>query len=174
MKTYVFGAGASFHAHYPLASKLWPSVEGWVRKEPLAHIYRSAADNLNELFDTSKPFEMFLTELDDRISHTSDRSLVSLRNHAGGRATLTGKYNAGLSWNVYRNHSGVRHFSRFSRSGLPNRRHRTAPLYAAGGRIFIVSNGPLALLLAAQYPYEELHAADYHRTRCGGLLYAPA
>jgi hypothetical protein len=106
MKTYVFGAGASFHAHYPLASKLWPSVEGWVRKEPLAHIYRSAADNLNELFDTSKPFEMFLTELDDRISHTSDRSLVSLRNHAGGRATLTGKYNAGLSFNIDRNSWG--------------------------------------------------------------------
>jgi hypothetical protein len=82
MKAYVFGAGASVHAHYPLASKLWPSVEEWVRREPLAHIYRSAADNLHELFDTSKPFEMFLTELDDRISHTSDQFLVSLRNHA--------------------------------------------------------------------------------------------
>jgi hypothetical protein len=82
MKAYVFGAGASVHAHYPLASKLWPSVEVWARNEPNAHIYRSAADNLNELFDTSKPFEMFLTELDDRISHTPDQSLVSLRNHA--------------------------------------------------------------------------------------------
>ena len=82
MKAYVFGAGASVHAHYPLASKLWPSVEEWVRSEPLAHIYRSAADNLNELFDTSKPFEIFLTELDDRISHASDQFLVSLRNHA--------------------------------------------------------------------------------------------
>ncbi len=82
MKTYVFGAGASVHAHYPLASRLWPSVEGWVRKEPLAHIYRSAVDNLQELFDTLKPFELLLTELDDRISQTSDQFLVSLRNHA--------------------------------------------------------------------------------------------
>jgi hypothetical protein len=57
-------------------------VEKWVRSEPLAHIYRSAADNLNELLDTSKPLEVFLTELDDRISHTSDQFLVSLRNHA--------------------------------------------------------------------------------------------
>jgi hypothetical protein len=82
MKAYVFGAGASVHAHYPLASRLWPSVEEWVHSEALAHIYRSAADNLHELFDTSKPFEMFLTEVDDRISHTSDQFLVSLRNHA--------------------------------------------------------------------------------------------
>ncbi len=82
MKAYVFGAGASVHADYPLASKLWPSVEQWVRSEPLAHIYRSAADNLNELLDTSKPFEVFLTELDDRISQASDQFLVSLRNHA--------------------------------------------------------------------------------------------
>lgn len=89
MKAYVFGAGASVHAHYPLASKLWPSVEEWARTEPLAHVYRSAADNLNELFDTSKPFEMCLTELDNRISHTSDQFLVSLRNHAQMMVTTT-------------------------------------------------------------------------------------
>jgi len=79
MKTYVFGAGASVHAHYPLASNLWPSTEEWVRKGPT---YRSVIDKVHELFDGSKPFEVLLTDLDDRISQTSDQSLVSLRNYA--------------------------------------------------------------------------------------------
>ncbi len=34
------------------------------------------------MFDTSKPFEVLLTDLDELISHTSDQSLVSLRNSA--------------------------------------------------------------------------------------------
>src|SRR5271157_1724042 len=33
----------------------------------------------------------------------------------------------------------VRHSSRFSRSGPTNRRQRSTPLYAAGGRIFILN-----------------------------------
>src|SRR5271154_2923746 len=81
MRSFVFGAGASLHAGYPLASKLWPSVEEWVRKEPLAHIYRSRVDEVDGLFDASKPFEVLLTDLDDRISLSSDTSLISLRNH---------------------------------------------------------------------------------------------
>src|SRR5208337_1287291 len=32
---------------------------------------------------------------------------------------------------------GVRHFSRFSRSGLPNRRHRSTPLHAGAPRVAI-------------------------------------
>jgi hypothetical protein len=81
MKTYVFGAGASVHANYPLASKLWPSVEELVRKEPpFDRAYGSVIDRMHGLFDTSKPFEVLLTELDDRISRTSDQLLVSLRN----------------------------------------------------------------------------------------------
>src|SRR5271157_4515132 len=106
----------------------------------------------------------------------------------GRWATVTGEYNAGLSLNIDRYNWGCATSRAFRESlpcfaeapseaeggkpkgGLPNRRHWSTPLYAAGSRIFIVSNGPLALLLAVQYPYEELHAADYHRTRCGGLL----
>jgi hypothetical protein len=81
LRTYVFGAGASVHASYPLASKLWTSVEELVRREPaFDRIYGSVIDKVHELFDTSKPFEILLTDLDELISHTSDQSLVSLRN----------------------------------------------------------------------------------------------
>jgi hypothetical protein len=81
MKTYVFGAGASAHAHYPLASNLWQSMEEWVL---LDNTYRSVVDKVHEPYDDSKPFEVFLAELDDRIFHASDscecKVLESLRN----------------------------------------------------------------------------------------------
>jgi hypothetical protein len=38
--------------------------------------------------------------------------------------------------------AGVRHFSRFSRSGLPNRQQRSTPLYVYRGRIFISNAFP--------------------------------
>jgi len=81
MKAYIFGAGASVHAHYPLASDLWPSTEEWVRKEPLASSYRSAIDDAHKFFDSPKPFEELLTELDDGILQTSDPFLKSLRDY---------------------------------------------------------------------------------------------
>src|SRR5258708_6268161 len=51
---------------------------------------------------------------------------------------------------VDRNTWGVRPFSRFSRSGLPIRRLRSTPLYAAGGRIFISSTSTHSLLPSAR------------------------
>ena len=56
---------------------------------------------------------------------------------------LNGKYSAGLSLNVDRKQLRVRHFSRCSRSGLPNRRHRSTWRYAAGGRILHRHHVPL-------------------------------
>ena len=74
MKTYVFGAGASVHAGYPLASALWPWLEKWVTESlPPDHEYRSVVDQINELLDSSRPFEVVLSDLNDRILQTSDR-----------------------------------------------------------------------------------------------------
>lgn len=73
MKTYVFGAGASVHAGYPLASALWSCLERWVADSlPANHEYRSVVEQINEL-DPSRPFEMVLSDLNDRIAGTSDR-----------------------------------------------------------------------------------------------------
>jgi hypothetical protein len=45
------------------------------------------------------------------------------------------------SLSVGREENGVPHFSRFSKSGSPEGRHRSGlEFYAAGGRIFILSN----------------------------------
>jgi hypothetical protein len=74
MRTYVFGAGASVHAGYPLASKLWPFLEKWVgERRSTDQDCGSIVDQINEYFDSSKPFELILSDLDDRIEGTSDR-----------------------------------------------------------------------------------------------------
>jgi hypothetical protein len=68
MRTFIFGAGASLHAGYPLASDLWGAMEGWARAVyPEDHPFVDAIDTMNAEFDFSKSFELVLTDLDDRI-----------------------------------------------------------------------------------------------------------
>ena len=68
MRTFVFGAGASVHAGYPLASELWRAMEDWTRVTfPEGHDFRFAVDTMNAEFDLDKSFELVLTDLDDRI-----------------------------------------------------------------------------------------------------------
>jgi hypothetical protein len=68
MKTFIFGAGASVHAGYPLAVELWFAMEYWARATfPEGHDFRNAVDTMNAEFDLSKSFELVLTDLDDRI-----------------------------------------------------------------------------------------------------------
>lgn len=68
MKTFIFGAGASLHAGYPLASELWRAIERWGRETlPADHDFTSSFDTMNAEFDLSKSFELVLTELDNRI-----------------------------------------------------------------------------------------------------------
>ena len=68
MRTFIFGAGASVHAGYPLAVDLWRAMEGWTRATfPEGHDFRNAADTMNAEFDLCKSFELVLTDLDDRI-----------------------------------------------------------------------------------------------------------
>jgi hypothetical protein len=68
MRTFIFGAGASVHAGYPLASNLWRSMEQWTLSNfPEGHNFRTAVDTMRSEFDLSKSFELVLTDLDDRI-----------------------------------------------------------------------------------------------------------
>ena len=68
MRTFIFGAGASVHAGYPLAAELWRVMEGWTRATfPEGHDFRNAVDTMNAEFDLCKSFELVLTDLDDRI-----------------------------------------------------------------------------------------------------------
>jgi hypothetical protein len=68
MRTFIFGAGASVHAGYPLAAELWRGMEAWTRATFMeGHDFRNAVDTMNAEFDLSKSFELVLTDLDDRI-----------------------------------------------------------------------------------------------------------
>lgn len=68
MKTFVFGAGASVHAGYPLAANLWRAMEPWVSATfREGHDLRVAVDTMKAEFDLSRPFELVLTDLDTRI-----------------------------------------------------------------------------------------------------------
>jgi hypothetical protein len=69
VRTFVFGAGASIHAGYPLASKLWTALQQWEREQAFAPLDYccGAVNSVNEAFDISLPFELMLTDLDKRI-----------------------------------------------------------------------------------------------------------
>ncbi|MHB8526265.1 MAG: SIR2 family protein [Candidatus Acidiferrales bacterium] len=68
MRTFIFGAGASVHAGYPLATDLWQFMERWARTTfPAGNYFRDAVDTMNAKFDVSKSFELVLTDLDGRI-----------------------------------------------------------------------------------------------------------
>jgi hypothetical protein len=66
MRTFVFGAGASVHAGYPLAFDLWRCMEQWVRATPTAD-FLHAVNVMTAEFDLNKSFELVLTDLDNRI-----------------------------------------------------------------------------------------------------------
>jgi len=68
MRTFIFGAGASVHAGYPLATDLWRVMERWARATfPEGHSFRDAVDTMNAEFNLSKPFELVLTDLEKRL-----------------------------------------------------------------------------------------------------------
>lgn len=73
MKTFVFGAGASVHSGYPLASKLWSALERWGSERIAREEFRDGAfGTMNRMFDMSLPFEVALSHLDDRIASPGD------------------------------------------------------------------------------------------------------
>lgn len=83
MKTFIFGAGASVHAGYPLAARMWGALEDWVRlSHPDDHMFRSVVDNMNASFDMSNSFELVLTDLENRIrSFAGSKSLSQAESY---------------------------------------------------------------------------------------------
>ena len=73
MRTFIFGAGASVHAGYPLASKLWPALQEWAGQSIRPGDYcAGAVESVKDQFDVSLPLEQLLTELDKRIESPRD------------------------------------------------------------------------------------------------------
>jgi hypothetical protein len=68
MRTFIFGAGASVHAGYPLASNMWPAMARWALDScPPESVFRGVVEEMNARFDVSQPFELALTDLHERI-----------------------------------------------------------------------------------------------------------
>ena len=66
MITYVFGAGASRHAGYPLADELGNALRDWIcRNKSTEHEYRIHIDQLHELYGGLGNLENILTDLDE-------------------------------------------------------------------------------------------------------------
>jgi hypothetical protein len=65
MTTYVLGAGASFHAGYPLCSELWPKMATWViESPPLDSGFRQAIEIVSALNGPVVDTEAMFTNLD--------------------------------------------------------------------------------------------------------------
>jgi hypothetical protein len=81
--TYVFGAGASIHAGYPLASEMGKGLLEFMLSYPIDR-YRDSAQVLIEEFGTSPNIEDLITVLEERIEtlKDKDRALRSVFAHA--------------------------------------------------------------------------------------------
>jgi hypothetical protein len=81
MRTFIFGAGASCHAGYPLASDMWRALERWVHGPPSPEIsFVTALQEINARFDFSRSFELALSDFDDRIEQLSKPESISSRD----------------------------------------------------------------------------------------------
>jgi hypothetical protein len=78
MRTFIFGAGASIHAGYPLASEMWPALSGWVLQScPPEPLFQDVVAQMNAQFDVSQPFESVLTDLQQRIEILVRKASIS-------------------------------------------------------------------------------------------------
>ena len=69
MNTYIFGAGASFHAGYPLASKLGSALAKWVKEsKPINHDYQILTEQAVERYGNIGNFEELLSGIYRRLS----------------------------------------------------------------------------------------------------------
>jgi hypothetical protein len=76
MTTYVLGAGASYHAGYPLASNLGIRLYDWVKSSiPEGNFWRASIEELNELYGGLKDLEAILTALEEHPLGTRAASL---------------------------------------------------------------------------------------------------
>jgi hypothetical protein len=90
MITYVLGAGASFHAGYPLCSELWPRLATWIiETQPQASEYRQAIDVVATLNGPVTDVEGMFTDLD--LGRGTFRALTE-----GQRIRLSGRIRRAL------------------------------------------------------------------------------
>ena len=85
MTTYVLGAGASFHAGYPLCSELWPKMVTWlIETFPADDEYRRAIDTITAVGGPVTDIEALFTNLD--VGRGPFRGLSDVqRGRVGGR-----------------------------------------------------------------------------------------
>ena len=66
MTTYVLGAGASYHAGYPLAGQLGTELQNWIcRNKPANHDYRIHINELHKRYGGLEDIENIITDLDE-------------------------------------------------------------------------------------------------------------
>ncbi len=66
MTTYVLGAGASYHAGYPLAADLGKTLHDWISCNiPEGNFWRGCIEELHELYGGLEDIESILTELEE-------------------------------------------------------------------------------------------------------------
>jgi len=63
MRVFVFGAGASFHAGYPLAAQMGNFLAAWINTLPPEHQYRSWLEQIAGLYGGLENFESILADL---------------------------------------------------------------------------------------------------------------
>jgi hypothetical protein len=70
MKTYVFGAGASVHAGYPLARRMGHGLFAWMdgHEDVGPFSFRQTARFLRELFDETEDIEILVTAIEEMIA----------------------------------------------------------------------------------------------------------
>jgi hypothetical protein len=63
MKVIILGAGASFHAGYPLASQMGKSLVAWIEILPADHHFRTVIRQIEERYGSLDNFESILADL---------------------------------------------------------------------------------------------------------------
>jgi hypothetical protein len=82
--TFVLGAGASFHAGYPLARDLGNCLYAWVRGNvPSNDFWRGCIEELHEAYGGLGNIESILTDLDERPQGSPAETLGSRGNVRG-------------------------------------------------------------------------------------------
>jgi hypothetical protein len=88
---YVFGAGASIHANYPLASKMGQGLLEFMLKSE-NNDFQVSAEQLIEIFGTTPNIEDLISEIEARIdalkSRKTDEELVKWVILTSGRSNI--------------------------------------------------------------------------------------
>src|SRR5260370_22100978 len=83
MTTYIFGAGASVHAGYPLTKALWPRLVAYAHSEIASSTMLRAIETIRALYGPVSDIEATLTALDrgDAGFQRSEEHTSELQSH---------------------------------------------------------------------------------------------